>query len=350
MSFTGVSTLMPVLMRGPDGETVADFRRAALSVLHQESSLPIELLVIDDGSAQPVRDLRALKDIFARNDVSCLRLESNQGLVFALNAGLQKARYDLIGRVDGDDYWRPGKLQKQIELFLSDSDLTIVGTAMRLVHKEQTLDTEHIRGSNWADMLSFFASTGCPFPHGSILARREIYRLLGGYPHDPRFMHCEDFALWGVWIRFFKAAMLEEVLFEYTVSEKQISSVHAEQQRAASGLVHRTFLELNNFRHIPACVAQVASHLGVSLLQAGKLLFIAWRYYDFVLVEPELYEPVRRIMPDRTVMPYDDVVNLTADRCFFVHGKKSFDRSRAAHVPMLHDASTVASLLDLRSQ
>ena len=45
-----------------------------------------------------------------------LRLLQNQGLEFALNAGISFRRVDLIGRMDGDDYWRPGKLKKQLRL------------------------------------------------------------------------------------------------------------------------------------------------------------------------------------------------------------------------------------------
>ena len=225
---------MPVYLRSLDQFLLASFRRAAESVLSQACTTPTELLIVDDGSIIRLNEQPELDGIFRRDNVRYIRLSRNQGLVFALNVGLTQARYDLIARIDADDYWRPGKLVKQLAVFSEDQDLSIVGTAMRLVHRDNARDCDHVRGSTWQDVLDFFSGVGCPFPHGSILARKCVFELLGGYPHAPQFRHCEDFALWGVWVRFFKCAMLEDVLFEYSISEDQVSTRYAEQQQRAA--------------------------------------------------------------------------------------------------------------------
>ncbi len=336
MSFSGVSTILPVYLRSLDARKLAKFQRAIDSVLDQECSIPIELIVVDDGSAVPIRE-----HILNRQNVTHIRLSRNAGLVFALNAGLTRARHDLIARIDADDYWRRGKLAQQLAVFSRDPDLSIVGTAMRLVHVDSARDCDHVRGTTWQHVLDFYAEVGCPFPHGSILARKDVFTLLGGYPHDPRFRHCEDFALWGTWVRFFKCAMIEEVLFEYSISEDQISARYFEQQRLASSAVQRSFLDLANHRQIPGAAAEVAQFLGRPLLETGKILFIAWRYYTDILADGVIFDAVKMLVPDRRIHRPEDARNVTADRCFYLGEHHSFDMPGR----LVHDISHIRHML-----
>ena len=141
------------------------------------------------------------------------------------------------------------RLKKQLDLFARDPDLTIVGTGMILVTLMDELIETHIRPSSWEWCLQFVAAGGSPFPHSSVVARRDIYQALGGYPADRRFIHCEDYALWADWLRFFKPAMLEEFL-RYTVSPYSVS-VAARQQQIEGSLRVRERLAGINYTQFP---------------------------------------------------------------------------------------------------
>lgn len=316
MAFNGISTILPIRMDAFDQTTIADFRRAALSVLTQEVSCPVELLIVDDGSPAPLTACAALSDTLTSSYVSVLRLERHHGLVYALNAGLRRARFELIARIDGDDYWRPGKLRQQLARFENEPDLTLLGTGMRVVHRNPERDSDHLRGSSWQDAIDFFARSGCPFPHGSILARKKIFELLGGYSHDSSFDVCEDFHLWGTWIRFFPVGLINEVLFEYTVSERQASAQHAEQQRRASAIVHRAFLELVHFDQFPDLITLVARSTGRSRIAIGKSLFLAWKYFDHIFADDRLLGSIRTLLPDRRVLRLQEAKDLNIERAF----------------------------------
>jgi glycosyltransferase involved in cell wall biosynthesis len=302
--------------------------------------------MVDDGSDPALESLAELRPLCGNRQVRVLRLVQNQGLVYALNAGLTQARYDLIARIDGDDFWRPGKLKHQLEALASDPELTLVATSMRLVHPHNpSQDCDDLRGGGWAEVLSIMGRLGCPFPHGSILARKDVFQILGGYPHSPQFAHCEDFALWGSWVRFFKVAILSEVLFEYTVSGNQISHRFAEQQQCASGLVHRAFLNLGSHSaQIPDTVARIAEQLRLPVLKVSKLLYLAWRFYDNILADPELYGEATIVFPDRAVDKYKNVVNLLADRYFYLHAG-TFDRQISGHARRLDTIESLAPLI-----
>ena len=343
--FNGVSTLMPVFVRRIGKSTIADLLRAAESVLSQECSLPQELLIIDDGSDPPLESIAELQTLLARPGVRVLRLLQNQGLEFALNAGILQARYDLIGRMDGDDYWRPGKLKKQLEAFATDPALTLVGTSMRLVHPQhRELDRDELRGGGWSDVLSLFQRVGCPFPHASILARKDVFLLLGGYPHDPLLTFFGDFALWGGWVRFFKVSILPEVLFEYTISENQVSSQFHERLRRASAQVHQTFLDLGDHQKMPKAVMDIAQRLDLPLLKASAVLCIAWRFYKDILVDRELFDAAKILFPDRSVHLCEDAADLLADRVFYLN-RRPCARHPARQVRCAHTVDSIEPLM-----
>ena len=297
-----ISVLLPVFWRARTPQAERELRRALDSVLGQEYPEAVEVLLIDDGSPAPVAD--AFKGTAYTTDARLrwLRLPRNNGLVHALNTGLVAARHELIARIDADDAWRPGKIEKQLRLFEADPDLTITATGMRLVHANGEPDIDHVRPGDWQGILRFFRTVGCPFPHGSVLGLRSVFRLLGGYSHDPRFSHCEDFNLWGTWLRFFKPVMLEEVLYDYTVSATSVSATHAEPQRLASRRVQRTFLDLGDTRRIPAALEAVSRIAGLSLLESGALCHQAWKHRQPGRLPVAALEHLRVLMPDRTLL------------------------------------------------
>ena len=296
-----ISVILPVLIRDPSVQTVGLLQRAIESVLAQDYPEMLELIVVDDGSPVPVAEMTGLRSYRQDPRMRWIRFPRNTGLPNALNVGLRSAQYDFIARIDADDRWRDGKIPRQIALFRQDPDLTIVGTGMCLSTGNHRPPTQHVRPGSWAGLLRFFVEVGCPFPHGSIVGRRDIFTLLGGYPHDRRVAHAEDFALWGVWLRFFKPAMVEEVFYDYALSETSVSTQHEDQQRRASGLIHRRFLSLNNSLLIPDALAGVSRALGLSLIEAGRWCFLAWKYSQCVTIPEAAIGYMRQLMPDRAI-------------------------------------------------
>jgi glycosyltransferase involved in cell wall biosynthesis len=298
-----VSVVLPVFWREVSNDAVRDLGAALDSVLEQSYPGEFEVLVIDDGSASPVEGALARTSYVRHPHVRWIRLARNGGLVNALNVGLACAKYDLIARIDSDDSWRPGKIEKQARLLSLDPDLTIVGSGMRLVHENGDPDEDLVRPGDWEGILNFFVTVGCPFPHGSILARRSVFGLLGGYPHDPTFSHCEDYALWGSWVRFFKPAMVEEVLYEYTVSRASVSGQHNAQQRKGSGLIQQGFIDLGDWASFPAAMQVFADELGATLYEAGRVCFLLWKYRCATMLPQSAVQSLRTLLPDRRVVP-----------------------------------------------
>ncbi|TCT06911.1 glycosyltransferase family 2 protein [Aquabacter spiritensis] len=294
-----ISVVIPVLLRRAE-PGIPMLRRALESVRDQRFPGPMEVVVVDDGSPRPVAEAQAALGP-AGIGVRFLRQTRNMGVTSALNAGLQAARHPLVARLDADDVWRPGKIERQAALFAADPDLTLTATGMVLVSPEGKTLAEHVRPADWEPILDFCVDVGCPFPHGSVLARRDIYLVLGGYPHLACYETCEDFALWSLWLRFFKPRMLREVLYEYTVSPGAVSQRHGDRQRKASDLLRADLRKLALSRTAPAAMAAFADALGLSLVEAGVVAWRMWRFGLAVALPEAAIPPLRAAMPDRDV-------------------------------------------------
>lgn len=101
-------------------------RRAVQSVLEQEYSGEIEIIVVFD--ACPVE----LPDVPAREGRTLAGVGNSRsrGLAGARNSGILAARHDFVAFLDDDDHWLQGKLARQMPLFERRPELLMVGTAM----------------------------------------------------------------------------------------------------------------------------------------------------------------------------------------------------------------------------
>ncbi|WP_195822448.1 glycosyltransferase family 2 protein [Roseobacter sp. MH60115] len=300
----GISVVLPVFFRHVSEDNIRLLRDALSSVFDQSYDAPCEVLLIDDGSPVPVESLAGELGSAAAQ-VTWLRLDRNQGIVGALNRGIDAARHPLIARMDADDLWLDGKLAAQMALFKSDPDLTICATGMTRINSTGDEIDTHIRPGDWGGILKFFVEGGCPFPHGSVIARKQIYQVLGGYPHSAEVRHCEDYALWSHWLRFFKPAMVEAALYSYRVSDSSVSGEHAAQQAKSSAFIRDSFEMLGLSEVLPTALPALADALGASLIEAGHLAYRMWHFQSPAALPAQAIEPLAAVLPDRVLVSCD---------------------------------------------
>lgn len=88
----------------------ARFLAETLTSVSRQTSPPLEVIVIDDGSTD---DSAAIAESFGP-PVRVIR-QHNQGESVARNRGIDEARGDWIALLDADDLWEPTKLERQLE-------------------------------------------------------------------------------------------------------------------------------------------------------------------------------------------------------------------------------------------
>lgn len=92
------------------------------SVLHQTEE-NIEVIVVDDCSNDSSWEL-IKKSAALDARIHIFRNEKNRGVAETRNVGLRHCRGDFVALLDGDDYWFPDKLERQLQLQeRTDADL-----------------------------------------------------------------------------------------------------------------------------------------------------------------------------------------------------------------------------------
>jgi glycosyltransferase involved in cell wall biosynthesis len=167
-----VSVLLPAYNAGPG------LGAAVRSILTQTFS-DFEILLVDDGSTD--WSVNALLAQPAGKDPR-LRLlrQSNKGLAAALNAGLEKARGDLIARMDADDIAHPDRLARQVAVMTADGETALLGGQIRRVSSGRALSTTSFPIDHDA-IVSGLLRRAHVLSHPSVMYRAAEARDLGGY-------------------------------------------------------------------------------------------------------------------------------------------------------------------------
>jgi len=161
--------------------------RALRSVLAQTLP-PLEIIVVDDGSSDPTRQL--IEQHFPR--VRYL-YQANQGVSSARNRGIEAAHGDWIALLDSDDEWLPEKLRLQMQALQAQPGI-------RLCHTEEIW----IRNGRRVNAMNKHAKGGglifrqclprCVISPSAALIHRSLLNEAGLF--DEALPACEDYDLW----------------------------------------------------------------------------------------------------------------------------------------------------------
>ena len=142
------------------------------------------------------------------------------GIVAALNTGLKEVYSDYIARIDGDDTWHREKLAKQIEFLEMDPEIGVVGTQIEIYDTQGnellngTMNNPVVYATDDNTMKVLMLMGQNPICHPSVVMRRKLFDLVGGY--EDLFPKAEDLHLWLRLIPHTKFSNIDEKLTRYT--------------------------------------------------------------------------------------------------------------------------------------
>ncbi len=160
--------------------------KSCRSVLDQDYK-DFELIVVVNGPKDKTPDI-----VLSLKDPRISLIESDEGIVPALNKGIQRSKCDIISRQDADDIWEPNKLSKQMAAF--DSNLAdVIGTQMKIV-KDGTIESVTNYPINHDEIIKWFERFRNPIGHPTVAYKRSVLDKVGGYWDF--FPFAEDLDLW----------------------------------------------------------------------------------------------------------------------------------------------------------
>ena len=146
----------------------ARFLRAALESVFAQTYRPLEVIVVDDGSAD---DSGVIAQSFP--EVRYIRQE-NQGVAAARNNGLKAARGEFFAFLDQDDLWTPEKLKLQLEHLLNNPEL-----GYTLTHQQFFLEPGTTLPVWFRKELLTSVHTGWVL--GTLVVRRTAFEQVGNF-------------------------------------------------------------------------------------------------------------------------------------------------------------------------
>ena len=226
-SSPAISVVLPVY------NAEAYVREAVESILAQ-SFTDFELIVINDGSTDGSGVI--LRELAARDTRIVLVERPNDGLISALNEGIESARAEFIARMDADDVAMPERFALQHARMVKEPELAVLGSLIRWMDRAGNI-IELADQPLTPKAIARCLEQGCPVAHPSVMMRRGAVLQVGGY--RKAFPHAEDYDLW---LRMsdlgYAIANLPQPLLNYREHDANVSVVHRQAQMRSVILAH----------------------------------------------------------------------------------------------------------------
>lgn len=125
--------------------------------------------------------------------LNVVKLEKNMGLGNALRIGIEKCKNNLIARMDSDDISKKDRCEKQIDVFMKNQSLSIIGTNIEEFSiNPDIVDSMRVVPKTNDEIIKFSKKRN-PFNHPSVMYKKQDVIDSGNY-RDVRYM--QDYFLW----------------------------------------------------------------------------------------------------------------------------------------------------------
>lgn len=202
----------------------AAYVQAAVGSALGQTTPPLEVLVIDDGSTDDSRERLAQ---FTTDSRVRLRFQANQGIVASRNRGLREAQGDWVVFLDSDDELLPTFIERTYGAWSqrADARVAVVYTNARVVGAAE--------GVLRARSFNHRALALGNYIYNCCLLRRDAALATGGY--DPAFQRSHED--WDLFLRIVEAGSrglhVPESLFLYRRHEAASRNINSAQEYAA---------------------------------------------------------------------------------------------------------------------
>ncbi len=213
-----ISVIIPTYNRA------AYIEESVESVLSQVSDekFAIEIIVVDDGSTDDTEKILKKFD----KKITYIKIPHSGKPAVARNAGLGKAKGELIAFQDSDDIWSKDRLIKQIDYFNDGTVALVHGSTKKISKVGEQLDKSDkifngkMAQTDFKDLVQTNSISTL-----SVTVRTKILRDLGGFNESDGLRAVEDYELWlRIAATGKKLIYLPDTLAYYRVHEANISN------------------------------------------------------------------------------------------------------------------------------
>lgn len=204
MRSTSVSAVIPVYNNGP-------YIAAALKSVIDQTIPATEIIVVDDGSNDDTAAaLRPYRDriIYV--------FQPNRGEPSARNRGIREAKSTYIAFLDGDDLWRPNKLELQMEYLQEHPECALVYSDMSTFDERGIIDVSVRKRFGMSFRSGRIFQTlfkRALFGSGTVVFRKDCVDKVGYF--DEELLVGSDYEMWLRIARTFDVGFIDQPLLMY---------------------------------------------------------------------------------------------------------------------------------------
>lgn len=198
-----------------------DALKDCLTSLANQTRLPQQFVIVKDGPL--TSELEELVNNFSEqfsNITQIINIKTNQGLINALNTGLNHCTEDWIIRMDADDIAMLWRIERQMGYLESHPDIDVLGSAMLEFEESPSKPLRLKPVVSGHERIVKQLAIRNPINHPSACIRKTSLIEIGGYPN---LYLLEDYFLWAKMInanaRFHN---LEEALISYRFDDSTL--------------------------------------------------------------------------------------------------------------------------------
>lgn len=165
-----ISVVMPVYNARP-------FLDDSINSILGQTLSDFEFVILDDASTDG--SVERLRQWATRDKrIQLHESEKRLGLSGSSNAVVANSRAPIIARMDADDIAHPDRLRRQWDVIKGRPDVAAIGTLCNGIDANR----REVRPRDRWRLVR--RSAYIPFPHGSVMFRREVFDRVGGYDED----------------------------------------------------------------------------------------------------------------------------------------------------------------------
>lgn len=194
----------------------------ALDSIFAQTIQNFELIIIDDCSTD---DTVKIIESYHDKRIRLMVNDKNEGLTKNLNKALKYVRGKYIARMDGDDRSRPQRFEKQIEFLEENPDLMLISCRTHMFGEEDLISD--IQGT--PKQLQAMMLIRPVLAHPGFMMRRELVEV-HGFQYDETYRSAQDYNFAVRVAREFSIGITKEILLDYRVHKKQVSSKFSGEQ------------------------------------------------------------------------------------------------------------------------
>jgi glycosyltransferase involved in cell wall biosynthesis len=198
--------------------------QSSIKSIQQQTYDAFEFVLVDNNSTDGSLEIAA--ECAARDSRIVLISEPRQGIVPALNTGIEHANGKYIARMDADDISSPERLKRQYQYLEKHSDTGLVASKVNYVGN-RTLNSGFFNYVKWNNHILSYEDISLnrfvesPVVHPTVMFRKILVDKYGAYLDG---LFPEDYELWLRLLHYgVKMHKLDEYLLDWKDSETRLT-------------------------------------------------------------------------------------------------------------------------------